>query len=214
MPFKDSISRGTVDDIRARQLISVEQIQNALDLMHKDVKGLVTKRRQQPSKAHNKKTNIQPVDFSNGDFVLVRTAGKRGHKLGFTWRGPRRVVNTINPLVYEVEHFKTEARETVHATRLLLYRADMEGTEVDPKLVAHAEHTDAVYQDVEKLCDIRKEGSEFQVLMQWTGLPDEQDYTWEPPNQVLQDVKEMLKDFLEAPGKRSLKTQALSILKL
>ena len=90
----------------------------------------------------------------------------------------------------------------------------MEGTEVDPKLVAHAEHTDAAYQDVEKLCDIKKEGSEFHILIQWTGLPDEQDYTWEPLNQVLQDVKEMLKDFLEAPGKRSLKTQALSILKL
>ena len=67
--------------------------------MHKDVKGLVTKRRQQSIKAHNKKTNIQPVDFLNGDFVIVRTAGKRGHKLGFTWRGPIRVVNTINPLV-------------------------------------------------------------------------------------------------------------------
>ena len=182
--------------------------------MHKDVKGLVTKRGQQSIQAHNRKTNIQAIDFSNRDFVLVRTAGKRGHKLGFTWRGPRRVVNTINPLVSEVENFKTEARETVHATRLLLYREDMEGTEVDPKLVAHAEHTDAMYQDVEKLCDVRREGSQFQVLIEWAGLPDEQDYTSEPIDQVLKDEKEMLKYFLEARGKRSFRTRALSILNL
>ena len=85
---------------------------------------------------------------------------------------------------------------------------------MDPKLVAHAEHTDAVYQDVENLRDIRKEGSEFQVLIKCTGLPDEQHYTWEPLNQVLHDIKEMLKDFLEAPEKKSLKMQALSILEL
>ena len=118
LPFKDSIRQGKVDDIRARQLVSVEQIQNALELVHNDVKGFVTKHRQQYIKAHNRKNNIQPVDVSNGDFIRVRTVEKEGHRLGFTSRGPRRVVNTLNPLVYEVENFKTESREKVHAKRL------------------------------------------------------------------------------------------------
>ena len=94
------------------------------------------------------KTNIQSVNFSIGDFVLVRVAGKMGHELGFNWRGPRRISNVMNYVVYEVENLSDGAKEIVHPTRILLYPAELDNSGVDPNLIAHAEHSDALYQDV------------------------------------------------------------------
>ena len=83
--FKDHGNIGSHYEVRARQLIKIEELQGALGLMHKDVSERVSKRRKNSIKAHNKKTNIQSINFSIGDFVLVRVAGKKGHKLEFHW---------------------------------------------------------------------------------------------------------------------------------
>jgi len=48
-------------------------------------------RRESAISAHNKATNIIHPSFEVGDFVLVRRANDRGHKLRFRWYGPCRV---------------------------------------------------------------------------------------------------------------------------
>ena len=123
------------------------------------------------------KTKIQSINFSIGDFALVRVAGKKGHKLGFHWRGPRRISNIMNDLVYGVKNLSDGTKEIVHATTILLYRAELDNLEVDPNLIAHAEHSDALYQDVTGFRGVEQRGSHFLLQVEWTELPDENEWS-------------------------------------
>ncbi len=84
--------------------------------------------------AHNRKANIVSPNFTNRDFVLVRRAIDKGHKLSSRWLGPRKIARVINNLVYEVSKLEGSNPEHVHASRLLLYREGLAG-EPSEKLV-------------------------------------------------------------------------------
>ena len=81
--FKDHESIGSHGEVRARQLLKIEELQGAIEDMHKDVAERVSKRSKNSIKAHNKKTNIQSINFSTGEIVLVRVAGKWDTSLDF-----------------------------------------------------------------------------------------------------------------------------------
>eukprot|EP00171_Calliarthron_tuberculosum_P004595 IDg4595t1 len=131
----------TLDEVRARQVMRIDAVQDALDDMHRDVLGRVDARRKRSITDHNRRTGVQPVNFGRGDFVLVRRAVDRGHKLSYRWTGPRRVLTEVSPLVFEVEDLLTKRVERAHARRLMLYRADMDGVAVDQRLADMAEHS-------------------------------------------------------------------------
>lgn len=95
---------------------------------------------------HNARTNVQAANFQIGNFVLVRRAQRKGHKLQFVWRGPRRLTAVKSDWVYEVQDLPQAKRGTVHARRLILYRAGLDGHEVDPILMRYAEHSETTYR--------------------------------------------------------------------
>lgn len=70
--------------------------------IHKEVSGLVSDSLKKATDKHNKKTNVQKDNFRVGDFVLVRRAHKKGHKLQFMWRGSRKILSVKSEWVYEV----------------------------------------------------------------------------------------------------------------
>ena len=156
-------------------------------------------------------TNIQPVNFTKGDFVLLRKCGKTRHKLRFKWDGPRRVSKCKSQLVYEVENICTGAIEMAHIRRLRLYRADMDGKEIRPELLRAAEHTESMYQDANALTDIRETTGDLEIEIELEGLPDEIDRTWEPLHQVFEDLPTLLSNFLRTRGKRNLKEKAKAL---
>lgn len=90
---------------------------------------------------HNQKTNVLPCNFQNGDYVLVRRATGGGHKLRYLWVGPFRIKGAKSTHVFEIEDLVRGKRELAHFRRMLLYRADMDGKEVDPTLLKYAEHS-------------------------------------------------------------------------
>ena len=111
--FKYHENVGIRDEMRARQLLKIREVLEAMVLMHKDVaKRMDIHAKENFIKAHNKKLNIQSVKRSIGGVVLVRVAGKKGHKLEFNWRGPRRITN-------EVENLSDGAKEIPHASKIL-----------------------------------------------------------------------------------------------
>lgn len=77
--------------------------------MHKDVHSLVNKLREQAITKHNVKTNLVAPSFSVGDFVPVRKATDRGHKLRFKWFGPCRVTAVHGLLVYSITTLSDDA---------------------------------------------------------------------------------------------------------
>ena len=178
--------------------------------MHRDVKQRAESSKKRKVEEHNRKTNVKPVNFHAGDFVLVRAAVSKGHKLQFIWTGPRRIVSVTSDLVYEVEDLLDSKRATVHARIPQLYRADMEGKAVDPKLRRPAEHTEATFQDVKELRRIRMKEDRIEIEVEWEGLPDEVDMTWELLSQFQEDLPELLTQFLKTAGSRKLKEETLS----
>ena len=111
--------------------------------MHKETAARVTKARRKQIEAHNRRTNIIQPNFEVGDFVLVRRAQDKGHKLNFRWLGPRRVVKVYSDLVYDVAKRNGGGIEHVHCARMLLYRPARENTQVSKELLDLAERSEA-----------------------------------------------------------------------
>ena len=204
-----------LDEVRAAQILEVETLQEALDGMHKEVAERVSQARAKAILKHNMETNVLPANFHEGDFVLVRKAQiSKGHKLQFLWMGPKRVVRTVSKWVFEVEGLIDQKRELVHARRLLWYRADRENKELSSDLLAHVSHSEASYQTVEALLDIRKVEDVLEVLVEWQGLPDQVDRTWELVATLHEDIPEQLENFLPSHGKKKLKDEARELLEM
>lgn len=112
--------------------------------------------------------------------------------------------------MYEVQYLITNKREVIHARRLYLYRADMDGQDVHSELLKVADHSEANYQIIQALRDIREVDGELQIYIEWKGLPDEVDWNWEGLLRVREDVSGRLNDFLQTSGARDLKHRALA----
>eukprot|EP00171_Calliarthron_tuberculosum_P001866 IDg1866t1 len=84
----------------------------------------------------------------------------------------------------------------------------MDGVEIEDELISHSEFSDTHFETIKELKDIRKKVKKIEVLIEWEGLPDEQDWTWEPIEHISQDIPEVLQKFLESPTKHALKREA------
>lgn len=65
------------------------------------------------------------------------------HNMFFNWVGLRRVVEVKSKHVFEVKNLVTKNLETVNVHRMILYKADMDGFEVDDVLFEYAKHSEA-----------------------------------------------------------------------
>lgn len=70
------------------QVIAIQDLQDALEKVHKDVSYAVAILRKDAIAAQSKATNIVPPSFEVDCFVLVRLSNDRTHKLRFKWFGP------------------------------------------------------------------------------------------------------------------------------
>lgn len=195
----------------AEATIQVEKLQDALAELHKDVLQRIYSARQRSVEAHNRRTNVQPVNIYEGDFVLVRQVKPGAHKLAFRWIGPRRIFQARSELVFEVEDLLQGKREVVHSRRLLLYRSDLDGTVISADLVRAASNAERSYQVIHHLISIREANSEFPIQVEWEGLPDEVDFTEEPAKNLAQDVPRLLDTFLNSPGHHFIKERAPTV---
>ena len=211
MPLQDLHHARSENEVAARQLIGVNTLQNALNAMHREVVVISSAQRKRHVELHNRKTNVRSINLQVGDFVLVRKAKSSGHKLDFTWRGPRRVTECRSDSVYEVENLLSGKREIVHSRRLMLYRAYMDGKPVDEALLRAAEHSETTYQKALALCGITEARDGIRVMVEWEGLLDLVDRTWEPLTQVLEDLPRVLEDFLCTEGNRDIKQKAQAL---
>ena len=122
--------------------------------MHKDVRERTSAVRKEQIERHNEKTNVRSVNFSIGDFVLARNGQSTSHKLATKWYGPLRVIESKSNLVYVVEDIVKKKLETIHASRMILYKENLDGADVDQRLLRTPEHYATTYQEIHELMDI------------------------------------------------------------
>jgi len=65
-----------------------------------------------------------------------------------------------------------------------------------------------MYQDAQELRAIRKNNSQIEIQVEWEGLTDNVDLTWEPLQQFHEDLPGLLEIFLQSAGHRKLKEEA------
>lgn len=88
-------------DTKRERSININLLKAKLSDLHPIVQESFNSSRKRSRDAHSRGELPQ---FSEGDFVLVaREDFTAGEKLSLRWRGPRRVVKTINDYVFQVE---------------------------------------------------------------------------------------------------------------
>lgn len=206
VPHDLAVTAGKIiDGARVAQVLAIKDLQVALDQMHKEVAISVGNRRERAIEAHNKATNIITPSLHVGDFVLVRRANDRGHKLRFRWFGPCAVSKVFSAHVYGITPLRGGNEERVHCARLIKYRDALNGQPVPKDMMDLAEQTDSRYEIVDRIVDVGEapDGLFFQV--QWEGLPDKRDFTWQPIGDMYADIPDVVEAFLETfKGKRPI----------
>ncbi len=74
------------------------------------------------------------------------------------------------------------------------------------------EHSEAKYEMIEKLIDIGEDGNDIFIQVEWSGLPDKKDQTWNSVKDLNQDIPEKLKEFLNTTKKEKLACKAKAML--
>ena len=87
----------------------------------------------------------------------------------------------------------------------------MDGKPVDEDLLRAAEHSEITYQKALALCSITAARNGIRVMVEWEGLLDLVDRTWEPLTQILEDLPGVLEDFLCTEGNRDIKQKAQAL---
>ncbi|ETI44646.1 hypothetical protein F443_10668 [Phytophthora nicotianae P1569] len=134
------------------------------------------------------------AQFAIGDFVLYADVwSHRRSKLRVKWCGPVRVVETSSNWVFTVENLLTGETKEAHATRLKFYADSSLGITED--LLAHVAHNSEGHV-VEKLLQARYGATSamHQLLVKWRGLCKLEN-TWEPVQNLLEDVPALVKRF-------------------
>eukprot|EP00644_Phytophthora_capsici_P005002 jgi/Phyca11/96735/e_gw1.1.633.1 len=134
------------------------------------------------------------AQFAIGDFVLYADVwSHRRSKLRVKWCGPARVVDTSSNWVFTVENLLTGETKEAHATRLKFYADSSLGVTED--FLAHIAHNSEGHVVEEPLGARYDEAKAMhQLLVKWRGLCDLEN-TWEPVENLLEDVPALVKRF-------------------
>jgi len=77
-----------------------------------------------------------------------------------------------------------------------MYRDSLLGKPVPQEMLDLADHTASRYEIVERILDVGEAPDGMFFRVQWDGLPDESDFTWNPIQSMFADVPDMVHEFL------------------
>lgn len=124
--------------------------------MCKEVTRSKRKRQTLVQRSHNAKTNMLPVCFEIGSYIMIRAHAKRNGKLESIWRGPMRVVSSKPDLMFVVKDIVSQKQQIVHAQRMVHYPSTAFGNIASHELKEQAIYYDAHYQLVKDICGVCK----------------------------------------------------------
>lgn len=163
----------SIQEAQCLQRLQVEKVIAALEMMHRDVKLMSDKKRKTAVDAHNRKTNVRPINFCEGDFVLRGTLQReRRSKPALKWHGPYRVTNAESNYIFEIEDLLTGKKEKAHGRRLKFFQNKY--FEVTEELRNHLSYQNNELFLIHSFDDIRKRNGACQLLVSWKGFSDEE----------------------------------------
>jgi len=185
----------SIEAVRAKQLLEIKRVQDALEGMHRKISGLTSASRKKRIDLHNARTHVRTCNFDVGDYVLWGVKQRSiQRKLSLPWQGPRRVFRVLSDYLFETEDLRTLKKTVVHGSRLKFFRnSDYEVTEECLNQLAYQEGELCV---VHELLDIRVHQGTPELLVKWKGFEDEEP-GWERLDIMKEDIPVMVSDFLD-----------------
>ena len=176
-----------------KQLIA--DLQNQLDLMHKEVVQRKQARWQREQQQHARHTS--PPDFQVGDYVKKATdIAHDGNKLLATYRGLYVIVAKRDNWIFRIKDVINSRESQAHASQLKFYAG--EETELTEELVEYAIHSQAGFevQALRAIC-YNDEQDQWEIQVRWHGFT-QADNTWEPLLTLAEDCPRLVKTFLNS----------------
>jgi len=113
----------SIEAVRAKQLLEIKRVQDALEGMHRKISGLTSASRKKRIDLHNARTHVRTCNFDVGDYVLWGVKQRSiQRKLSLCWQGPRRVVRVLSDYLFETEDLRILNKTVVHGSRLKFFR--------------------------------------------------------------------------------------------
>lgn len=156
----------SIEEVRAAQLNRRNELQTVFDKLHKDVSQNAEHARGTSIRNHNRKANVRPINFAEGDYVLRGVYHReRGRKQAVRWRGPFRVMRCSSEYTFEMEDLLTSERREFYGRRLKFFRnRDVDVTE---KVRNHLSYQGNELLVVREIEDIRKRNDALELLVLW-----------------------------------------------
>jgi hypothetical protein len=200
----------SISDIRAAQILHMDQLKRAVGDIHRSVLSTSTARRAASRKSKDSNTAAVP-NLEIGDFVLVaRKVSHAADKLTLRWLGPRRIVKVLSDSVFSVEDLRYGEVQDVHATRLRYY--------ADNKLDADADLLDQIAHNEQgypvagfKELTYSNEDKCFLLRVSWHGFKEVDD-TYEFLVAMMADVPSKVSAYLERHPDQELVQRARASL--
>lgn len=92
----------------------------------------------------------------------------------------------------------TQKRDTVHVACIKKYCGNLDGTNIPEAVLDLVDRTTAKYGVVESIVDIVKNDQGLWLCLQWEGLPDKRDSTWNVISELNEAIPDMITSFLKA----------------
>ena len=203
-------SMRSIEGIRSIQNEYVQKLQTALEGLHKKVEAESNKKRKSAIESHNMKTNIKPINFTEGDYVLRGVVQRKsGRKLSIKWSGPYRIVEYRSNYIFVIQNLLTGERQESHGRRLRFFRNS--SFQVTEELREHLSYQKDEMFVFEEFTGIRHKWPNLELRVKWRGfLDDESDWTllWSLQEDVPQIVEDYLSELRSSGSVRERKLAA------
>jgi hypothetical protein len=154
---------------------------------------------------------VKVAKLSLGDYVLVAKVQEIfAGKLSLKWQGPFRVVEVMSDHLFKVESLKRIGNKSetkiVHSQRLKFFHD--KSLELTEEVLRHVSQEKQLYE-IESFLELRNNGASYDVKVKWLGF-DDNESTWEPVENLFEDVPLRLHEFLKTKPEGSVIWEALS----
>ena len=186
-----------------------EDLLDSLEVLHADARNRADAQRRQHALRQAKKG--PGMRFNPGDYVLVPAYGNGANKGAFRpfkpmvgWQGPYEVTRAIagSPAEFMVRLVGETREHPVHWRKMRrLAGPDLEITKEVELSAKHDIQRFLVKRFVEWSINTDQE---VDVLVEWQGHDDEEERTWEPLEQLVEDVPVLVAKWVQADGHQQL----------